>query len=251
MRVLGIDVDFRLVERWRAWLMPRVQPFQVPRCLADQHGWTDDRARLTLEVVDAFGLYDVRGTDALVWLSRREAARLPPEVRERQPAPHRWPAADEDRNRSTVLRYVERGRRTSRHHEVDGKQWAAAADVLPGARGQAGTFALRSGPNCFGTVMAAAGLAGAADEWMQVAPFEDWLSAATRAGGDDRMPGTVLVRRGRDGRPAHAAVTLGGGWLLQKASQGWMSPRQVLDVRQGKYSARFPGLRLHRRRILP
>ena len=74
-------------------------------------------------------------------------------------------------------------------------------------------------------------------------------AAATRAGGEDRTPGTVLVWRDTDGRPGHAAVALGGGWLLQKSSQGWMSPRQVLDVRQGKYSARFPGLRLSRRRI--
>jgi len=85
---------------------------------------------------------------------------------------------------------------------------------------------------------------------MQVEPFETWLRAATRAGGDDRLPATVLVWRDRAGRAAHAAVTLGAGWLLQKSSQGWMSPRQVLDVRQGKYSARFSGLRLHRRQIV-
>ncbi len=248
--MLGIDVDVQLVERWRAWLMPRQQPFRVPRCLADQRGWTDGRARLTLDVRDAFELYDVRETDAIVWLDRRRAAALPREVRAGQPTPHRWPTADGGRDLATAIRYVERGRRTSRHSEVDRTQWAAVADLLPGARGHAGTFAPRSGPNCFATVMAAAGLAGAADEWMQVEPFETWLAGATRAGGDDRTPGTVFIWRDRNGRAAHAAVTLGGGWMLQKSSQGWMSPRQVLDVRQAEFSARFPGLRLHRRRIV-
>jgi hypothetical protein len=56
----------------------------------------------------------------------------------------------------------------SRHGEV--KSWPT--EILPRARELAGTFPGGSGPNCFGTVMAAAGVEGAADEWMQRQPFD-------------------------------------------------------------------------------
>jgi hypothetical protein len=64
--------------------------------------------------------------------------------------------------------------------------WDALAGVLPTARELAGAFPPRSGPNCFGTVMGAAGVTGAAATWMQREPFEQWA--------------------------------------LHKPSQGWMSP---------------------------
>src|ERR1022692_777258 len=57
--------------------------------------------------------------------------------------------------------------------------WADAQALLPQARELAGTFADGSGPNCFGTVMAAAGGGRAAQEWMQRDPFEQWLAAVT------------------------------------------------------------------------
>lgn len=99
--------------------------------------------------------------------------------------------------------------------------------------------------------MAAAGVTGATDQWMQIAPFEQWLDDATIPGGADDQPGTVLVWRDDTGAPAHAGVTIGTGWFLHKPSQGWMSPRLVLNIKDGKNSARHPGLRLHRRQITP
>jgi len=46
-----------------------------------------------------------------------------------------------------------------------------------------------------------------------------------------------------------AAVTLGDGWALNKASQGWMSPVQVLPVREVILRSRYRGLRLGRRLV--
>ena len=124
--------------------------------------------------------------------------------------------------------------------------WDSAERVLPDARRLAGTFPAGSGPNCFGTVMAAAGVAGADTVWMLREPFERWLSATTRPGGDDAEAGTVLVWRSPDGLVQHAAVTLGGGWALHKPSQGWMSPTKVLTVAECKASSRASGRRLER-----
>jgi hypothetical protein len=250
VQVLGIDIGDETLDAWRAWLMPSTQPFVVPRSLAERNGWPDARRELAFEVVDTFELYGVGPDEAIVWLARPEARALPPEVRRNQPAPHRWPSADAVTDRLRAVRFVEAGRRASRHRELDGR-WGPVDDVLPGARAIAGTFAGRSGPNCFGTVMGAAGVSGASEEWMQLAPFEEWLAAATvpaRADRDDR-PGTVLVWRTTGGDPAHAAVTLGGGFLLHKPSQGWMSPRKVLTVAEGKFSARRAGLHLTRRAL--
>jgi cell wall-associated NlpC family hydrolase len=108
---------------------------------------------------------------------------------------------------------------------------------------------MRAGPNCFGTVMAAAGTPGADSTWMQREPFESWLAESTVAGGRDDDPGTVLVWRDREGQVQHAAVTLGDGWALHKPSQGWMSPTKVLGVREVIFSARQRGHHLERRQV--
>ena len=113
----------------------------------------------------------------------------------------------------------------------------------------AGRFPAHSGPNCFGAVLAAAGVDGADRVWMQREPFEAWLAEHTRPGGPDDGVGTVLVWRSRDGLVQHAAVTLGDGWALHKPSQGWMSPTKVLRVPEVKLSARTPGRLLHRHHL--
>lgn len=138
---------------------------------------------------------------------------------------------------------------TSRHREVSEATWDRARDVLPRARDLAGTFAGQSGPNCFGTVMAAAGVPGAEDVWLLREPFEEWLSSATRPGGFDTDPGTVLVWRDAEGVALHSAVTLGDGLALHKPSQGWMTPRKVLSVRDVMARARMRGARLSRRSV--
>ncbi|GAB3422901.1 hypothetical protein GCM10027569_54940 [Flindersiella endophytica] len=98
--------------------------------------------------------------------------------------------------------------------------------------------------------MAASGVSGAEYEWVVCEPFEEFLATRTEPGGNDDQPGTVLVWRDHDGRVTHAAVTLGSGYALQKPSQCWYSPRQVLTVRETIRTSRTAGERLTRRRRL-
>lgn len=115
---------------------------------------------------------------------------------------------------------------------MSSRTWNQCAKVLPGARELAGTFPSSSGANCFGTVMAAAGVADAADEWMLQDAFLAWLTSVCVPGGDDDRPGTVLVWRDPEGLPVHAAVTLGDGWAFEKPSQAWSTARTVLTVQE-------------------
>ena len=160
-----------------------------------------------------------------------------------------WPSMLAGLEASVLKDYIEEGRRSSRHDEVPERAWASAANILPGARALSGTFAPASGPNCFGTVMAAAGVRGAESAWMQREPFEQWLSEASRPGGRDGDPGTVMIWRASDGLVQHAAVTIGAGWALHKPSQGWMSPNKILTIEEVKRSARSTGRHLQRRTL--
>jgi hypothetical protein len=247
--VLGIDVDAGMLDRWRDWLMPAEQPFLVPRDVALSAGLVDDAQRLGPELRDSFWLYGI-GDRAVCWLTRTQSLRLPSEVRRDQPAAHRWPSPDRERDIARVIRVVAAGRRRSRHADVAEATWQTVSPVLPAARALAGTFPPGSGPNCFGTVMAAAGVAGAAVMWMQREPFEAWLAAASRPGGHDGQAGTVLVWRETDQTVQHAAVTLGDGWMLHKPSQGWMSPTMVVTAREAILSVRARGQHLLRRTLL-
>jgi hypothetical protein len=249
-KVLGIDVEAGVLDRWRNWLMPTEQPFLIPRDLAVSTALVDDGGRLTHELRDSFWLYGI-GDRAVCWLTRAQSRQLPREVRRDQPAAHRWPSPERERDIARIIRVVEAGRRRSRHAEVAGATWQIAAGVLPAARVLAGTFPQGSGPNCFGTVMGAAGVAGAAETWMQREPFEEWLGTTSRPGGQDDQVGTVLVWRDAGLMMQHAAVTLGGGWALHKPSQGWMSPTKVLTVRDTIAEARVRGHHLQRRTLLP
>ncbi len=276
MRALNIEVSPELLARWVGWFAPGSQPFLVDDELADAVGEPSDPAPLTAELIDTFELYGIPDGQFLIWFSESDFVRLPrrrraalvraqrrfgrgvvPSVRScaflgdaarEQADGHRfvWWSSLLDGNEEQVLTgYIEEGRRPSRHDEVPAEVWHAA-DMLPAARRLAGTFAASSGPNCFGTVMAAAGVAGADQVWMQREPFEQWLSERTRPGGRDDEPGTVLVWRSPDGLVQHAAVTLGAEWALHKPSQGWMSPTKVLTVPEAKRSSRDTGRHLHR-----
>jgi hypothetical protein len=132
---------------------------------------------------------------------------------------------------SVLKDHIEEGRRPSRHDEVPERTWASAANILPGARTLSGTFAPASEPNCFGTVMAAAGVAGAESVWMQREPFEQWLSDVSRPGGRDGDPGTVMIWRASDGLVQHAAVTIGAGRGAAQALAGLDEPEQDPDHR--------------------
>lgn len=137
------------------------------------------------------------------------------------------------------------GRLPSRHREVDDDVWRLSAEVLPNARGLAGTFPSGSTTNCFGSVMCAAGADGAA-AYDDVRPFEAWLASVCVRGGDETQPGVVLLWRSHDGAPVHAAVTIGGGWGLEKPSKDWHSPFAVARVTDIKRMSRHPGERLER-----
>lgn len=202
---------------------------------------------------DAPGADDEPERTSLIWLDRRGARLLTPEARAAQPTKHRWPGKHPERSRerdtARAIRWVEDGWPASQHSEVSEATWRRARSILPEARRIAGRFPARSGPNCFGTVMGAAGVEGAESTWMQRAPFERWLQEATIAGGNDENPGTVLVWRGADGAVEHAAITLGDGWLLNKPAQTWSTPVTVLPVRDGINASRAPGRRLERHTI--
>lgn len=278
MRVLGIDVHPDLVEQWATWFAPAAQPFLADDELAAAVGGREEE--LGDEVRDTFCLYGPPDGLRHVWLDEQAFLALPrllrvrlvraqlaherelvptvrawehlvPRVRE-QVDGHRfvwWPSLLEGVEEQVLTAYVEEGRRASRHGDVPDEVWSRSADLLPGARRVAGTFPAASGPNCFGAVMAAAGVPGADEVWMLREPFEEWLAARTRPGGRDDDPATVLVWRSPDGLVQHAAVTLGGGWALHKPSQGWMSPTKVLSVVECRASSRANGRRLERRSL--
>ena len=279
MRILGIDVPPELARRWIGWFSPPEQPFLVDDELADLVG--GDEREPTDEVRDTFCLYGPPEGLRHVWLDEQGFLALPRTLRSRLvraqrthgrelvPSVRAWEPVVGERVRhqadghrfvwwrsllagieeQVLTDHVEDGRRPSRHDEVADHTWAVAESVLPGARSIAGTFAATSGPNCFGAVMAAAGVEGADTVWMLREPFEDWLSTATRPGGRDEVAGTVLVWRSPDGLVQHAATTLGDGWALHKPSQGWMSPTKVLTVADCKASSRSTGRRVERHTV--
>ncbi|MCP2014948.1 hypothetical protein L1280_002100 [Deinococcus sp. HSC-46F16] len=274
MHVLNILVSPDLLGLWAGWLALERQPFfltgEEVRALG-LHAEPRAEARLTPEARDTFALWGVApGADHVAWLTEEEWLALPtatqralvraqvrhgrgavPHVRDfADLLPHLpgsrfvwWPSL---LSPAVLARVVAQDQRACRRDEVPEHVWDAAATILPGARELAGTFPHASGPNCFGTVMGAAGVPGAEREWMQRTPFEAFLAERTQPGGRDDQPGTVLVWRDAAGAVQHAAVTLGGGWALHKPSQTWRSARVVLPVRELIAYSRTPGWRLGR-----
>ena len=267
-----------MLRRWVDWFAPPVQPFLVDGGLASSLGLPVDGRNLPDELRDTYWIYGAEADVPRVWLSeaefmalarpvrtalidaqRRLDRELVPAVRgwvalvgesvRRQADGHRfvwWPSLLAGHEEEVLGTYIEEGRRASRHDDVPAETWRRARTVLPGAQDLAGTCAVGSGPNCFGTVMAAAGVHGAASEWIQREPFERWLADNACPGGHDDQAGTVLVWRSPDHLLQHAAVAIGDGWVLHKPSQGWMSPIKILTADDAKRSARAHGRRLHR-----
>lgn len=159
-----------------------------------------------------------------------------------------WPSLLTGKAEQVLTRVVSERRLPSRHDEVIEDIWRVAEPVLPGARRLGGTFPSGSTMNCFSTVMEAAGVSSKAvlDD---VAPFDHWLITACKRGGDPSQPGAVLVWRDRTGSPVHAAVTLGGGWGLEKPSRDWHSPHAVLSVADIMKMSRHTGERVERHTI--
>lgn len=115
-------------------------------------------------------------------------------------------------------------------------QWARID--RPSIRRLAGTFPSASGPNCFSTVLA--GLTRQpdtahtiAENWLQQETFFDGLARRghTRSEADvSSRQDAVLVWIDGAGVARHAALLLGGGLALNKHSQAWYSPWQILSV---------------------
>jgi len=277
--VLGVPVGGPLLARWRGWLAPDAQPFVVEEPSA--FGFQKDHgSEVSPELRDTFKLWAISKDDPLTWLSEEEFTSLDrssraglvrrqvragrgqvPAVRawadlidasvlRAQSDGHRfvwWPSLITDEILTPVLtRVVERQRLPSRHEEVPEATWRSCEEVVPGARSLGGTFAGGSGPNCFSTVMAASGQSEAGDAWVMQDQFQGWLGETTRQGGADQDPGTVLVWMDSSDLAQHAAVTLGDGWALEKASQEWHSPRAVTAVGDVIRTARYPGNHLRR-----
>lgn len=145
-----------------------------------------------------------------------------------------------------MVRWIEIGARPSLHALASDQLRQVSSSVLPRAAELAGHFPLRSGPNCFGAVMAAAG-EPVENEWVQLDEFQGWLDRHARPTSqwDNSTAGLVLVWR-EHGQLAHAAVTIGGGWVMQKQSQAWCSPVAVCPATEVIKSWRLPAVRLSR-----
>jgi hypothetical protein len=276
LTVLGIDVSAERLDRWVDWLAPDEQSFFVTRKQAT--AWqlpTDDREP-TREDRDTYRIYAIDSAAALtVRLTEAAYGELPkttraalvraqvnhgrgavPTVRKwagvvgadirRQADGHRfvwWKSLLREPDR-VLPEIVSEDVGPSRHREV--RSWPTQ---FPRVRELAGTFADGSGPNCFGTVMAASGVEGAEHVWMVREPFEQWLADHCERGGRDDLPGTVFVWRDTAGLVQHAALTIGDGWMIHKPSQSWMSPRKVRTVTEVKRATRTAGWRLERHRV--
>lgn len=280
--VLGIDVAPALLKCWARWLAPDPQPFLV----ASSEAWPecrDEGGDITAELEDTYRLWwGVERDSAVIWISEEQFDRLPTRTRatlvreqverRRGAVPtvrawedvldpkrlrhradgHRfvwWPSLLSSRTEQILSRVVSTGRLPSRHRDVDAEIWRRSQAVLPNAKRLAGSFPSGSNTNCFGSVMEAAG-AGSAEVYTDVEPFEHWLASKCKPGGDANDPGVVLLWRGRNGSPVHAAVTIGGGWGLEKPSKDWHSPFAVATIADIMRMSRHPGERVERHEIV-
>lgn len=277
MHVLNIPVSPDVSACWAKWLAPPLQPFFLTEAEAvalKLPTLASAEWKPSPELRDTFALWGLDSAanrvallseddwNGLSALARRNLLRLQIGYR-RGNVPHAKAFADLlpelGRGRfvwwpsmlppEIVARTVSAESLACQREHVPDAVWHAAEALLPRAHALAGTFATGSGSNCFGTVMAAAGTAGAELEWMQREPFEAFLASRTRSGGRDDHPGTVLVWHGTGGQVEHAAVTLGAGWAMHKPSQTWMTPRAVLPTHALIRGYRTPGHRLERWRL--
>ena len=106
-------------------------------------------------------------------------------------------------------------------------------------RALAGTFPARSGANCFSTTLAAITrhvdtALTIADFWLHQEPFLEGLERrgyhlleeTLKPDARDR----VVVWNDQQGKPQHTCYLIGNGLVLNKNSQSWFSPRQILHL---------------------
>ncbi|GGO41867.1 hypothetical protein [Deinococcus humi] len=260
-RILNIPIDQALLESWANWLAPEQQPFYLTEAQGQALKLIISAApSFSPEGRDTFKLWGVTCPQAVMLnesdfltlplATRTELLRLQlehgrgevlcvadwrdllTEVEEQAGGEHFvwWPSLLAGREWELLAHWSSQGRLPCEHQAVPEEIWSALRTAWPRVREIAGTFPSGSGPNCFGTVMAGAGVRGAEHQWMLREPFEDWLAAYTAKTTECEAPGTVLVWRDGHGQAQHAALVLGGGYGLHKPSQGWDSPRQALRL---------------------
>lgn len=158
-----------LLDRWREWFGPQLQPFSTARLDVGSLG-IGRSARPSLELRDTFHVYS---DDSWTWLEeaefidldlktrraviyRRAATgrlnEIPNRLRE-SAVPQRtdsrivwWPSLLRAVGDEPLLRFVENGLPHSRHREVVARTWARAGRLLPGAADLAGRFRRRLVP---------------------------------------------------------------------------------------------------------
>ena len=254
--ILGIPVTDQDLGRWLDFYASSRHPFGLARlapAVRDALPQTP-QLKITAEVRDTFFLY---AGGPWAWLTEEEFRALPAHARtaltrERRQRtnpkpPVAWPS--DPLLRAALVRWIEAGTAPSLHVLAREHREQASPGPLPQASTLAGQFPAGSGPNCFATVMAATGQPVARD-WVQQEQFERWLAEATSpvTGGSDDEGARVLLWH-EHGQLAHAAVTIGGGWVLHKPSQSWSSPTMVWTAAELIRSWRLPGTRLSRRVI--
>ena len=144
--------------------------------------------------------------------------------------PALWRTLSADSRREILLYLLSEDRLPHRGNDLTSEHWNSVDRLFPNVRRLAGTFARQSGPNCFGTVMAACGVPLAEEVWMHREPFLRWLDAFTGPSEEQDSLGTLLVWRDNHGQLQHAALSLGSCWVLQKDAQSWMAPRQIVTL---------------------
>jgi hypothetical protein len=126
---------------------------------------------------------------------------------------------------------------------LDLLDWQRLEGRFPAIRTLAGTFVARSGPNCFSTTLALLGepsqAAETASRWLIQPELLEALNGlgyrAEPVQGDvqgrDLAPGTVVGWTDSAGTLQHAFTYLGEGLVLNKQSQCWWHPRQIVPFR--------------------
>lgn len=115
-------------------------------------------------------------------------------------------------------------------------QWSSIDNAS--IRALAGTFASKSGANCFSTALAAITQQPytIADFWLHQEPFFRGLKqrgfALDPAGSveDRELRDAILVWYNPEDKAQHTCYVIGNGFVLNKNSQAWFSPRQLLHL---------------------
>lgn len=135
--------------------------------------------------------------------------------------------------------------------------------AYPSVRALAGTFAARSGPNCFSTTLAAVThnpvtAETIANFWLHQGTFFDGLSRrgyilTDEVVTDPDLHDAVLVWADQNGIAQHACYVIGNGFVLNKNTQAWYTPRQLLrlDVLLDDWKNEPFTIRVYRRALSP